>query len=116
MTKSELLRKPLEERREYILTLLDKKGVSEEESFGMFSKKGSNRCKALIKKCVKKVVNNTAIRQSEFEDYVRAEVTKVERYDHYAEITDSAVREYIYYWLELAIETANYEWADDFAY
>lgn len=112
MTKEELLQKPLEERKDFILNLLSGKT----HNFSMFSKKGGNRCKAVIKKCVKKVMGKKAMRQSEFEAYVSAEVSKVAQQDQYAEIGDTAVREVVYYWLELAIEMADYDWKGDFEY
>jgi len=112
MTKEELLQKPLEERKEYILNLLSGKT----HNFSMFSKKGANRCKAFIKKCVKKVMGKKAMRQSEFEDYVTAEIKKVGSQKQYIEIGDTAVREVVYYWLELAIEMADYDWKRDFEY
>lgn len=112
MTKEELLQVPLEERKEYILNLLD----GRTHNFSMFSKKGGNRCKTFIKKCVKKVMGKKAMRQSEFEDYVTAEITKVGSQKQYIEIGDTAVREVVYYWLELAIEMADYDWKRDFEY
>ena len=114
MTKEELLQKPLEERKEYILNLLTR--MATKDNFSMFSKKGGNRCKAFIKKCVKKVMGKKAMRQSEFEDYVTAEITKVGSQKQYIEIGDTAVREVVYYWLELAIEMADYDWKRDFEY
>ncbi len=110
MTKEELRRLPLEERKEFILNMLAKKT----HNFSMFSKKGGNRCKALIKKCIKKVMGK-AIKQADFEAYVKAEVKKVQSQAQYSEIGDTAVREVIYWWLELAIEMADYNW-DYFEY
>ena len=40
-----------------------------------------------------------------------AQVQKVSSNEKYSEITDSAVREGIYYWIELAIEMSGYELA-----
>lgn len=112
MTKDELRKLPLEERKEYILNLLDGKT----HNFAMFSKRGTNRCKSLIKKCIKKVMGKKAMRRSEFETYVSIEISKIAKQDKYGEIGDTAVREVIYYWLELAIEMADYDWHYDFEY
>jgi len=112
MTKEELKRKPIEERKEIIVDIISRK----KHNFGMFSRAGANRCQSLIIRCVKKIMSKKALRQSEFEDYVSAQVNKVCSNDKYAEIGDTAVREAIYYWLELAIEMSGYEWSREFEY
>jgi hypothetical protein len=110
MTKEELKQMPIQERKEYILGMLENKT----HNFSMFSKAGGKRVKSLIKKCVKKIMGK-AMRQQEFEDYVTKEVKKVGSQEKYSEVGDTAVREVIYWWLELAIEMADYEW-DYFEY
>ena len=61
-------------------------------------------------------MNKKAIRQAEFEKYVTTEIKKVGSQEKYEEIGDTAVREVIYWWLELAIEMADYDWYDNFEY
>jgi hypothetical protein len=112
MTKEDLRSKSIEERRDIIVDIISGRS----HRFGMFSKAGGKRCQSLIIRCVKKVMGNKALRQKEFEDYVSAQVQKVNSNEKYSEITDSAVREGIYYWIELAIEMSGYDWHDDFEY
>ena len=112
MTKQELLQKPLEERRDYLVNLVKNKT----HDFGMFSKAGGNKCKSFIIKCMKKIMSKKAMRRGEYEEYVSKEIQKISKQDKYGEIGDTAVREGIYYWLELAIEMAEYEWSDEFEY
>jgi hypothetical protein len=112
MTKRELKAFDLEGRKEYILEMLDKKT----HNFSMFSKAGGKRVKSLLKRCIKKVMNKKAIRQKEFEKYVCLAVKKVGANEKYEEIGDTAVREVIFWWLELAIEMADYDWSYDFDY
>ena len=49
MTKQELLQKPLEERRDYLVNLVKNKT----HDFQMFSKAGGNKCKSFIIKCMR---------------------------------------------------------------
>jgi hypothetical protein len=89
--------------------------MSKNRNFAMFSSKGNRRVQAFVKKCMKKIFGK-AMRQKEFEAYVSAEAKKVASQEAYAEISDTAVRECIYWWLEKAIEKADYDWGSDFEY
>jgi hypothetical protein len=112
MTKAELTEMSIEDRKEAILEIL----ANKTHNFSMFSKAGGKRVKSLIKRCINKVMNKKAIRKETFQDYVSDAVKKVGSNDKYGEIGDTAVREVIYWWLELAIEMADYDWYDDFEY
>ncbi len=112
MTKQELMEMPQDSRQEKLLEVFDAK----KRRFAMFSTKGNRRVQALVRKCMKKITGKKAMRQGEFETYVKAEVKKVECQDAYSEVGDTAVRETIYFWLELAIEVADYDWSREFEY
>ena len=112
MTQAELKALPFEERKAFILNMLAKKT----HNFSMFSKAGGKRVKSLLKRCINKVMNKKAIRQKTFEIYVDEAVKKLESNDKYSEVGDTAVREVIYWWCELAIEMADYDWSRDFEY
>jgi len=112
MTKEELREIPQDLRQAQLLEAFD----SKKRRFSMFTTKGNRRVQALVRKCIKKITGVKGMRQTEFEDYVRVEVNKVSSQDSYEEVTDTAVRESIHYWLEMAIEIADYNWKDDFQY
>ena len=113
MTKEELRRLPRDIRQAQFIEGFD---LKKNRGFSMFSAKGNRRVQALVRKCIKKITGKNAMRQSEFETYVKAEVKKVEKQDACMEVGDTAVRECIYYWLEMAIEIADYDWKHDFHY
>lgn len=106
MTLEEIKALPIQERQEKFVEIF----MSKKRDFAMFSRAGNNRVQSLIKKCIKKVVNKKAIRQEDFEAYVKAQVKKVEDNEKYSEIGDTAVRECVYFWLEKAIKVAGYDW------
>jgi uncharacterized protein YbcV (DUF1398 family) len=111
MTIEEIKALPIEERQDKLVEIF----MSKKRDFSMFSTAGNRRVQNLVKKCIKKVVNKKAIRQEDFEAYVKAQVKKVEANEKYSEIGDTAVREVIYFWLEKAIKVAGYNW-DYFEY
>jgi hypothetical protein len=111
MTKDELKALPLEERGAKLLEIYN----SKDRKCSMFSKAGDKRVQRLISKCMKKLFGK-AIRQADYEAYVEKEIAKVAAQDKYSEVWDTAVREVIYYWLEMAIEIADYDWARDFEF
>ena len=97
-------------KEEFLENLLNE----DKPRYGMFTRAGDRRVHTIVKRCVKKLFGK-AMRQADFEKFVSLQVQKITNGETHHEITDTAVRECIYFDLEKAIELDGYNW-DEFEY
>lgn len=90
--------------KEKLISRIDKSG------FEMFTDKGNDKVRSIIKSGIKKVYSKKRITEQELYDYIGKKVMKASNNDKkYGEILDSEPPSHICFWINQALSDVGYE-------
>ena len=89
--------------KEKLISRLDKVG------FEMFTVKGDNKVRSIIKSGIRKVYSKKRITEKELYNYIGNKVMTVSKNEKYGEILDSEPPSHISFWINQALSDVGYE-------